>query len=264
MKLNNWYFVWKSVPSGSLTALLVTWIGLILFSTKLYEGADTIAGLSQDLFSFLIPWITVFKTGLVVLCLFMFILTLVMALIGCLATRHCYNAYKGEPQEIKLGSKIMCGIFVILSYALYTCWLGILSIVVVMTSAYVAFLPICTPDAGIQSTFCFNFTMMSVLLHEQHNTPITKLVLCGEPLDKFCRLTKGITPWYAGAYVGCIVVLMGLSHFTSCMAANFAHGHHARKYRKWHSNKTCGTPKPLYIDENGSTVQKDTSGATKV
>lgn len=256
MNLNCWFCIdSRALPFGSILSLLITWIGLLLFSYKLYQGADIIADLSRDLFAFLLPWITVFKVGLILLCIFMISVTSAMAVVGLLATKRCRNAYVNDPNEIRLGNRFICGIFLILSYSLNVCWMGVLSIVVTMTSAYVAFAPICLPDAGHQSTFCLNFTLMSVLMNELHKTPITKLVLCGEHVDGFCKLTKGILPWFWGAYIGCIAVLTGLAHFNSCLSANFAHGKHARRYRKIHRRNQIESEEsrqPLvYVDEHG-------------
>jgi hypothetical protein len=82
-------------------------------------------------------------------------------------------------------------------------------------------------------SFCLNFTVLSNLMTgASSDTNAVNLLLCGGAIDKLCKLTKAILPWYWGAYLGCLAVLLGLSHFNGSLAANFAHGKHAVRYTK--------------------------------
>lgn len=126
----------------------------------------------------------------------------------------------------------MCALFWILSYLLNLCWMFILSFMVVMTSAYFATLPVCLPQSGMPDSYCLNFTILSNLMTGATDSNSVNLLLCGGAIDKLCKLTKAILPWYWGAYLGCLAVLLGLSHFNGSLAANFAHGKHAGRYVK--------------------------------
>lgn len=257
----------KRLPLASLMALGVSWIGLALFCTKTYNGAVEIENLSKDLFAFLIPWIEKFKLGLIILGIFMACVTLAMTLVGFLATQHCHCSYKNRPTSCmcsNFGGRLMCAVFWLLSYLLNLCWLGILSLTVVMTAAYLAFLPVCLPQAGQETNFCFNFTLFSLMISGGKDANAVSLILCGGPIDKFCKLSKAVMPWFWGSYIGCIAVLLGLSHFNGSLAANFAHGKHAIRYRKL--RKSDGSPLTLYagkwrtpesIYENGNGKSND-------
>lgn len=225
----------RFIPWASLVALLVTWIGLFLFATKLYDGMLDLEEQSQGLFKFLLPYLKMVRQATVISAIVMAALTAMMAIVGFFATLHTDHCYRGRTSSCtcsKLGSRVMCALFWILSYLLNLCWMGILSFMVVMTSAYFAFLPVCLPQSGTVDSYCLNFTVLSSLMTGASDANAVNLLLCGGAIDKLCKLTKAILPWYWGAYLGCVAVLLGLSHFNGSLAANFAHGKHAIRYVK--------------------------------
>jgi len=173
---------------------------------------------------------------IVLLGISMAAMTGTMLLIGFFVTLRCDRNYHGRYSSCFcsiLGSRVLCGIFWFFVYFFNICWLAILSLLVLMTSAYFCFLPICLPQAGTVDQLCFNFTLIaSAIGGGGMNPSAVSLILCGGAIDKFCKLTKAIVPWYWGAYGGCVAVLIGLAHFNGSLAANYAHVKHAVRYRK--------------------------------
>ncbi|KRZ11833.1 hypothetical protein T11_17612 [Trichinella zimbabwensis] len=222
-------------PVGSFVALVVCWLGVAVFCLKMYAGVEAMEELASDVFAFLLPWTERVKLALIVLAGVMLATTSAMCLVGFFATRHLECAYKGRPSSClcsRLGSRLACALFWALTYALNICWLGILCIVVVLISAFLFFTPICLPQVGLETERCFNFSLVSLLMARGNQKAAVSLILCGDPVSKFCKLTQVFAPWYWSALIGCVAVLLGLSHFNGCLAANFAHVKHACRYRK--------------------------------
>lgn len=234
-------------PIGSLVALVVCLVGTILFWAETYRGAQEIQNLADDVFHFLVPWIEKLKTCITCVSLFMIFVSLTMTLVSFSASHRWQQSYKNETPNMQngdqrlhyrfyrsLGNRVVCALFWILSYMLNIGWIGILSVTIVLTSAYFAFSPICLPQAGSEMNMCFNFTMFSLMISGGKDPNAVSLILCGGPVDKFCKLTRGVMPWFWGSFAGCLVVLMGLAHHNASLAANFTHGRHAKRYEKLH------------------------------
>ncbi|KAL1229630.1 hypothetical protein T07_11669 [Trichinella nelsoni] len=228
-------------PVGSFVALVVCWLGVAVFCLKMYGGVEAMEELASDVFAFLLPWTERVKLALIVLAGVMLATTSAMCLVGFFATRHLECAYKGRPSSClcsRLGSRLACALFWSLTYVLNICWLGILCVVVVLISAFLFFTPICLPQVGLETERCFNFSLVSLLMARGNQKAAVSLILCGDPVSKFCKLTQVFAPWYWSALIGCVAVLLGLSHFNGCLAANFAHVKHACRYRKLRNNRS--------------------------
>uniref|UniRef100_A0A915KWY6 Uncharacterized protein n=1 Tax=Romanomermis culicivorax TaxID=13658 RepID=A0A915KWY6_ROMCU len=235
------------LPTGTIIALSISFIGTIVFCSQTYRGAQEIQKLSDDVFAFLIPLVEKMKIIIIFIGILMIVLTILMSIVGFAATRHYRIIYKNvelaDRKNSRYGSRIRtvlanrtaCTIFWILSYMLNFCWLILLSITVVLTSAYFAFLPVCLPQTGFETNFCFNFTLFSLMISGGKDPNAVALILCGGPVDKFCKLSKGVMPWFWGSFAGCLLVLMGLSHHNASLSAALAHCQHAKRYRKLHA-----------------------------
>lgn len=224
------------MPWASMVSLVVTWTGLFLFCWKMYFGLIDMENITGGWFKEAAYYLRMAREIILLAGILMAALTGIMLIIGFCATLNCELSYRGRFWGCfcsVLGNRVLCGFFWLLGYVFNVFWLAVLSALVLMTSAYFCFLPICLPQAGTVDQLCFNFTLIAAAIGgEAMSASALSLLLCGGPIDKFCKLTKAIVPWYWGAYAGCVLVLNGLSQFNGCLAANFAHVLHAARYRR--------------------------------
>lgn len=215
------------IPYGSLVSLFLCWLGVGLFCGMMYQAVSISLRQAQDVLDMDIPFLANIRLAFILVAGVMVFVALLLLILGFLSTgttrRQVYSGWRS-----RIGGRISCAIFIIITYLLYICWLLIFSISAILVFVYSGFSSLCPSSFSEKEKQCWNFTQIAKMFLK---SPVAKaLTVCAENLQKFCTLTESALPLYIAAYVGGALVLLGLVHYLICLASNYVHIKHGSKY----------------------------------
>jgi len=232
------------IPYATLIALALSISGVAVFCTLSYRAVNTSLHQMQAIFKAEVAWLDKVQLTFILVGVLMGVVALILLIVGALATgatrTQVYSGWKA-----RLGGRISCAAFLILTYLLYLCWLALFTFTTVLAFLYFLFNRVCDSNqirALAQHTnsarVCVDFGILSPFLNSSLAGASTNgaqqqqlsYEICDSDLLNFCAYSDTAKSGYYVAYFACVIVLLGLIHFMICLASNYVHIKDGFKY----------------------------------
>ncbi|XP_059490368.1 neuronal membrane glycoprotein M6-a isoform X2 [Neocloeon triangulifer] len=217
------------LPYATLIATVMCVSGVGIFCFTIYRGATLTSLMFEHVFHFRLTWLEPTQLGLVIGAASMAALGLMMLFIGCLATGATRRkVYRGHTSRV--GGRVTCAIFMVLTYTLQLAWLAVLILLVLVAATYSTFKALCNDKFTHPEIECINFEMFHFFFPK--NTPIDDLKVCQQEATEFCKdYVKNAELMAYLAAISCIIVILSLIHYLMCLSANYAHIRDQEKFQ---------------------------------
>jgi len=150
-------------------------------------------------------------------------LGLMILFVGCLTTgetrRTVYRAWKA-----RVGGRVTCAIFMVITYILALAWLGMFCFLCVVTATFTIFWSLCAHKTQpYDKENCIDFQQFDFLF--PNNTRVDDMKICEtHEIKLFCKdYVERAEIMFILATVACVLVIMSLIHYLMCLSANYAH-----------------------------------------
>ncbi|XP_076347879.1 neuronal membrane glycoprotein M6-a-like isoform X2 [Tachypleus tridentatus] len=217
------------VPYATLIATVMCFAGSGVFLGSMYKGVALTLRMFEDVFQIRFQGthgdlrLTDLRIIFIVIGGMMGVLSLFLLLVGCLATgatrERIYRGWKA-----RLGGRISCALFLVVTYILDLAWILVLACLVVITFVFMVSWGLCNQlkitDSERQ---CIDLTHFDFMFPSE--TKYENLRICSEgKVKEFCKdYVEQATIMYLLATAACVLVVISLVHYLICLSANYAH-----------------------------------------
>ncbi|KAG6458643.1 neuronal membrane glycoprotein M6-b [Manduca sexta] len=215
------------VPHATLIATIMCCLGVGVFCGTMYRGSALSILMFDEVFHFRLIWIEALQMIFIVGSACMAALGFMLLCLGCLTTgatrQKVYRAWRA-----RVGGRISCAVFMIITYILTFVWILLLGFLVITTFLFTIFWKLCLkPD-----TNCIDFTQFDFMFPSSVRQEDMKI--CGEHKIKlFCKdCVEKAEIMFILAMVACILVILSLVHYLMCLSANYAHIRDHEKFQE--------------------------------
>lgn len=219
-----------NIPFASLISCIIVFVGVGVFCGTLYRALTIILkSIMEELFMFNVSWLEVLQIVFIIIAVVMALFAILLLVFGFLATGATRkNVYSGA--SCIMGGRISAAFFMIISYILNIGWMAIMSVCVVPIIGYVMLRSICntevySKDASSLSNYCFSLTQFGIYRNQTYGLgiqPPGRESLCGHTeLRRFCDRIAEAGPLFCVAFVGAVLICIGMLHFMISLAANY-------------------------------------------
>lgn len=210
------------IPYATLIATVMCLIGVGVFCGTMYRGAALTVIMFDHVFLQRLIWVETLQIIFVVIGASMAALGFMILFVGFLATgatRHkVYKVWRN-----RVGGRISCAIFMVLTYILNIIWIMMLCFLVIVTFVFTVFWNLCSNTDIETDRVCIDLTQFHFMFPSE--TRQQDLRICGvAKVKEFCK--DGVEKaeiMFILATVSCLLVIFSLIHYLMCLAANYAH-----------------------------------------
>lgn len=212
-------------PFASIIATVITICGTGIFSGCLYKALSITIQMLSSAFriEWEMEWVRIVQTVVIIISTVMGSLSLILLLVGCLATgatrAQIFTGFRS-----RLGGRISTGFFTIIVYALFLIWSTVTILLVVPIIAYLILMNQCefkqtqiTTHSQNKLDECLTLRNYGIQLSNAKNS------ICSHELIEFCNQGKEAGPLYIAAFGASALIVLGLVHYLCCLVANYAH-----------------------------------------
>ncbi|CAB3362443.1 Hypothetical predicted protein [Cloeon dipterum] len=217
------------LPYATLIATVMCVSGVGIFCFTVFRGITLTNLMLENVFHFRLAWLEPTQLGLVIGAASMAALGLMMLFVGCLATGATRRrVYRGHTSRV--GGRVTCAIFMVLTYLLQLAWLALLILLVLIAATYSTFKALCNDKFEHPENECINFEMFHFFFPK--NTPIDDMKVCNQEATEFCKdyVKNGELMAYLAA-ISSLIVILSLIHYLMCLSANYAHIRDQEKFQ---------------------------------
>ncbi|KAH3833319.1 neuronal membrane glycoprotein M6-a-like [Dreissena polymorpha] len=219
-----------NVPFASLIACIIVFAGVGVFCGTLYRALTIILkSVMEELFGFTVSWLQVLQIVFIIIACVMALYAIMLLIFGFLATGATRkNVYSGA--SCIMGGRVSAGFFMFISYILNLAWMGVTALCVIPIAGYLMLRSICSTevyskDASSLGGYCFSLTHFGIYRNQSFPpgiTPPGREALCGHTeLRRFCDNIEISGPLFCVAFVGAVLICLGMLHFMVSLAANY-------------------------------------------
>lgn len=209
------------IPYGTLIATIMCLVGVGIFCGTMYRGATLTILMFDHVFKIHITWLETVQMTFVIIGASMGALGLMILIFGCLSTgatrEEVYRAWKA-----RVGGRITCAVFMVITYILLLAWLLILCCLVIITVTFMIFWGLCSYRER-NNKRCIDLTQFDFLFPD-NTRPEDKEVCEPNEVKMFCKdFVEHAVVMYILASVACLLIILSLVHYLMCLSANYAH-----------------------------------------
>jgi hypothetical protein len=151
--------------------------------------------------------------------------------LGCLTTgatrQKVYRAWRA-----RVGGRISCAVFMIITYILTFTWIILLGFLVITTFLFTIFWKLCSKPDNIKLLTCIDFTQFDFMFPASVKQEDMKICEA-QRMKLFCKdYVEKAEFMFILAMVSCILVILSLVHYLMCLSANYAHIRDHEKFQE--------------------------------
>lgn len=205
------------VPYATLVATILCCVGVGVFICTLYRIVNVSARELKSIFPFRFDLLENVRTAFIAVGVFMALVSLIQLVVGILATGSTRaKVYRGW--RARLGGRIACAVFMVLTYILQLAWIGIMICMTIMIFVFCVLAEVCNKGCINNEHECIDLRQFLFLFpHDK------KEFLDQTDKDRLCRyiVQPCLIPVYL-SFAASIVVVISLVHYLMSLSANYA------------------------------------------
>lgn len=219
------------VPHATLIATIMCCLGVGVFCGTMYRGSALSILMFDEVFHFRLIWIEALQMIFIVGSACMAALGFMLLCLGCLTTgatrQKVYRAWRA-----RVGGRISCAVFMIITYILTFVWIILLGFLVITTFLFTIFWKLCSKPQNIDLSTCIDFTQFDFMFPSSVRQE--DLRICeAHKVKLFCKdYVEKAEFMFILAMVSCILVILSLVHYLMCLSANYAHIRDHEKFQE--------------------------------
>ncbi|KAJ2946385.1 hypothetical protein O0L34_g12423 [Tuta absoluta] len=219
------------VPHATLIATIMCCLGVGVFCGTMYRGSALSILMFDEVFHFRLIWIEALQMIFIVGSACMAALGFMLLCLGCLTTgatrQKVYRAWRA-----RVGGRISCAVFMIITYILTFTWFILLGFLVITTFLFTIFWKLCSKPDNIALRTCIDFTQFDFMFPS--NVKQEDMKICeAHKMKLFCKdYVEKAEFMFILAMVSCILVILSLVHYLMCLSANYAHIRDHEKFQE--------------------------------
>lgn len=219
------------IPYATLIATIMCTLGVIVFCGTLFKGASLSMLMFEQVFKVRLYWIDAIQMIFVIIGACMGALGCMILTVGCLATgatrRKVYRAWRS-----RVGGRISCGIFMVVTYILQIAWILMFAFLVVITFMFTIFCNMCENPRVKDLLDCIEFQQFYFLFPK--GTLQDHMKVCGEnDIKLFCGdYVDKAELMFILATAATVLIILSLIHYLMCLSANYAHIRDHEKFQE--------------------------------
>ncbi|XP_071748222.1 neuronal membrane glycoprotein M6-b isoform X3 [Lepeophtheirus salmonis] len=223
------------IPYASLIALIMSWTGVGVFCGTLYRGVNLTLRMLQDVFHLDkgLGWIEPTQIAFIILASTMAAIALMILCITILTTK---TTRQGLHQSTigRNSAKLICIIFIGITYILLILWLIKFAACIVTTVFYTLSWGLCDTDEIAWEDGFIDFYPFHFLF--PNGTGRSYMEVRGTiEIKQFCKdYVEHAEIMFLLACFSSFIVILSLVHFLMTLSSNFAHIHNYSKFRNIH------------------------------
>lgn len=219
------------IPHATLIATIMCCLGVGVFCGTMYRGSTLSILMFDEVFHFRLIWIEALQMIFIVGSACMAALGFMLLCLGCLTTgatrQKVYRAWSA-----RVGGRISCAIFMVITYILTLVWIMMLGFLVITTFLFTIFWALCSKPKNTDHSTCIDFTQFDFMFPS--NVKQEDMRICeAHEIKLFCKdYVEKAEFMFILAMVACILVIMSLVHYLMCLSANYAHIRGHKKFQE--------------------------------
>lgn len=219
------------VPHATLIATIMCCLGVGVFCGTMYRGSSLSILMFDEVFHFRLIWIEALQMIFIVGSACMAALGFMLLCLGFLTTgatrQKVYRAWRA-----RVGGRISCAIFMIITYILTFIWIMLLGLLVITTFLFTIFWKLCSKPKNIELLTCIDFTQFDFMFPSTVKQEDMKICEAHK-MKLFCKdYVEKAEFMFILAMVSCILVILSLVHYLMCLSANYAHIRDHEKFQE--------------------------------